>query len=267
MKLHDDIIRLNRDGWNRLAYSAWVNANGTPEQLARRLVNDPWRKMAPFRSFIDDLKGLRVANFLGSNGKMAVSMALLGAEVTVVDISEDNARYARELAAAAGVHIDYWVMDVMQFPVQEYAGAFDLVMMELGILHRIMDLRHFFGIVATVLKDSGRVVVRDYHPFNKKALQWKDGQMVAGGNYFDDSIHSGVVPYADLLNAEDRKTLTEIRTRPWTMGEIVTSAAGAGLTIRVLHEESGPIQRWVFLLLPIRRLRRNERLGSSILSA
>jgi len=98
----------------------------------------------------------------------------------------------------------------------------------------------------TVLKDSGRVVVRDYHPFKMKALQWKDGQMVACGNYFDDSIQSGIVPYADHLNEEDRKTLTEIRFRPWTMGEIVTSAAGSGLTIRALHEESGSIQRWVF---------------------
>jgi len=134
----------------------------------------------------------------------------------------------------------------MEFPVQEYAGVFDLVIMELGILHWIMDLRKFFGIVAAVLKNGGRVIVRDYHPFKKKVLQWKDGQMIAGGNYFDDSVRSGIVPYAEFLGEEERKTLTEIRYRPWTMGEIITSAADSGLMIRALHEESGPIQRWVF---------------------
>ena len=244
--MNDDISRLNRDGWNQHAYSAWVKVNGTPEQLAQRLVNDPWRKMAPFRSYITDLQGLRVANLLGSNGKMAVSMALLGADVTVVDISADNARYARELAAAAGVHVEYLVMDVMEFPAEEYAETFDVVIMELGILHWIMDLSKFFGIVAKVLKAGGRCIVRDYHPFKLKVLEWKDGQMLASGNYFDDSIRSGTVPYAKYLNEEEQSSLTEIRTRAWTLGDIITHAAGAGLTIRVLHEESGPMQRWVF---------------------
>jgi len=246
MMVFHEISKLNRDGWNQHAYEAWVHAHGTPEQLAKQLASDPWRKLAPFRSYLSDLKGVRVANLLGSHGKLAVSMALLGAEVTVVDISSDNAKYAKELAAAAGVHIEYLVMDVMEFPVEEYAGQFDLVMMELGILHWIMDLRRFFDIVAGMLKEGGRVILRDYHPFKQKVLHWKNGQMVASGNYFDDSILKGTVPYAKFLNEEERKDLTDIRTRGWTLGEIVTGIAGSGLFIRTFHEESGPIQRWVF---------------------
>lgn len=241
-----EIGKHNRDGWNQHAYEAWVRAFGTPEQLARQLASDPWRKLAPFRSHIGDLKGLRVANLLGSHGKLAVSMALLGAEVTVVDISSDNARYARELAAAAGVHIEYLVMDVMEFPVEKYADAYDLVIMELGILHWIMNLGRFFEIVAGMLKEGGRMILRDFHPFKQKVLHWKNGQMIASGDYFDDSIREGVVPYAKFLNEEVRKELTDIRTRAWTLGEIITGLAASGLSIRIFHEESGPIQRWVF---------------------
>lgn len=40
---------------------------------------------------------------MGSHGHKAVAMALLDANVVVVDVSQANARYGMELAAAAGV--------------------------------------------------------------------------------------------------------------------------------------------------------------------
>ena len=51
----------------------------------------------------DAFAGVRVANICGSCGKKAIPLALLGADVTVFDISEDNKRYAMETADAAGV--------------------------------------------------------------------------------------------------------------------------------------------------------------------
>ena len=52
---------------------------------------------------------IRVANICGSCGKIAVPLAILGAEVTVFDISEDNKRYALEVAEAANVTIHFEV--------------------------------------------------------------------------------------------------------------------------------------------------------------
>ena len=50
--------------------------------------------------------GIKIANICGSCGKKAVPLAILGAEVTVFDISEDNKRYALEVAAAAKVDLN-----------------------------------------------------------------------------------------------------------------------------------------------------------------
>lgn len=41
---------------------------------------------------------MKIANPCGSNGRIAVPLALLGADVTIFDISEENKRYALELA-------------------------------------------------------------------------------------------------------------------------------------------------------------------------
>jgi 2-polyprenyl-3-methyl-5-hydroxy-6-metoxy-1,4-benzoquinol methylase len=55
-------------------------------------------------------------NLMGSHGHKAVALALLGAAVTVVDVSPGNATYARAVAAAAGVELEYVVADVLQLP-------------------------------------------------------------------------------------------------------------------------------------------------------
>ena len=62
-------------------------------------------------------------------------LAVLGADVTVFDISEDNKRYAIELSDAAGVQIDYQVCDVLEIDMTQYGGAFDVVFFEGGVLH------------------------------------------------------------------------------------------------------------------------------------
>lgn len=242
----DEISRINRDGWSRKTYEAWVKRNGTPEEHASRLRDDPWKKLAPFQAWLGEVRGKRIANLLGSNGKTAVSLALLGADVTVVDISPENARYALDLARAAGVNIRYIVSDVMRIPPEERPAECDIVVMELGILHWIMDIERFFLIVREMLRDGGRVIVRDFHPVKRSLLQWEDGRMVASGHYFDNTPREGDVPYAFILSDEERKELSQVVTRGWTMGQIVTAIADAGLVIRLLHEESGPIQRWVF---------------------
>ncbi|AFC31493.1 SAM-dependent methyltransferase [Paenibacillus mucilaginosus 3016] len=242
----EQIAASNREGWSKHAYRAWVRGKGSPQAMARELQADPWRKLAPLRSVLGDPGGCRVANLLGSNGKAAVSLSLLGADVTVVDLSPDNARYALELAEAAGVRIRYVVADVMNLPEGEAPRDCDLVIMELGILHWFADLKRFFQVAAAMLKPGGRLIVRDFHPVHRQLLRWKDGGMTADGDYFDESLRAGAVPYAVFLTEAERAEVPEVYTRGWTMGDIVTAAAEVGLIIRSLKEEKGPAQRWVF---------------------
>ena len=89
-----EISRVNQAGWNQGAYQAWVNRHGLPEEYALTLKEDPQHKVSEYIKHMGDLKGKRVANLLGSKGNKAVCFALLGADVTVVDISEENKEYA-----------------------------------------------------------------------------------------------------------------------------------------------------------------------------
>lgn len=233
-------------GWSQLTYEAWSRAKGTPKDYALELAKDPWKKLTPFRPYIGDIEGKRVANLLGSNGRIAVPLSLLGAVVTVVDISSENARYCYELAEAAGVKVEYIISDVMSIPKEKQISNVDIVLMELGILHWIMDLKRFFMIVSNMLRDGGRLILRDFHPIKRGLLRWNGSDMIASGNYFDTSVHEGDVPYAIFLNEEERAKLSKVYTRGWTMGDIITAISDSGLVIKVLNEEMGNIQRWVF---------------------
>ena len=65
-----------------------------------KIMEDPTREVAHYLPYIQSPKGKRIINLLGSKGNKGVALALLGSDVTVVDISASNAKYANELADA-----------------------------------------------------------------------------------------------------------------------------------------------------------------------
>ena len=140
---------------------------GLPADRAKKIVADPRGALKRHANYFDNNKGVRVANICGSCGKKAVPLAVLGADVTVFDISEDNKRYAVELADAAGVQIDYQVGDVLEIDMAKYGGTFDVVFMEGGVLHYFHDIEQFMGIMYGLLKPGGKLICSDFHPFSK----------------------------------------------------------------------------------------------------
>ena len=212
----------NRAAWESGRYEAWVLALGTPAQEAARLVADPKHKLRRLLPHLGDVSGLRICNVQGSQGRVAVALALLGASATVLDFADENRRYALELAAAAGVAIDYRVGDVM-----EAAGLapFDAIVMELGILHYHQDLKKFFAVMAGLCKPGARLLLNEFHPVQRKLF---------GGSrdYFHDQLVVGDVPDPTLQGL----SLGQCTLRFWTLGEIVSAVIAAGFQIRKLEE-------------------------------
>lgn len=91
-------------------------------------------------NYFDAYEGVKIANICGSCGKKAIPLALLGAEVTIFDISESNKKYALEVAEAADVRISYEVCDVLEIDKEKYEDYFDVVFMEGGVLHYFHDI-------------------------------------------------------------------------------------------------------------------------------
>lgn len=236
------LYHINKSAWSERSYEAWTNRYGTPQIAAERISRDPKARLKELYSHIGDVRGKKVANLLGSHGSKAVALALLGANVTVVDMSEQNAQYARELATAAGVDIRYIVSDVLKLPESELTGDYDLIVTELGILHYFTDLRPYFNVIFSLLKGGGRLVLQDFHPVSTKLITSTGKKHKVTGDYFSSELETSDVAYIKFLpdmefaTKEEKKHLT-VQVRKWTIGEIVTAIASEGLYIQLLQEE------------------------------
>src|SRR5690242_13779957 len=211
----------NRAAWNAGRYEAWVSAYGAPAAQAEALAADPAHKVRRLQPHLGDVAGRRICNLQGSHGRVAVALALLGADVAVVDFAEETRRSALELAAAAGVAMDYRLADVLETASLGFA-PFDAASMELGILPYHQHCNRFFGPVGSLLKPGGRMVLHEFHPVQRELFQ-------AGGpaDYFNAALMIGDVPNP----VAGGPSLGTCAFRLWTLGEIVTATSAAGLQV------------------------------------
>jgi 2-polyprenyl-3-methyl-5-hydroxy-6-metoxy-1,4-benzoquinol methylase len=226
-----DPTEQNRNAWNAGRYDAWVEGIGAPAVEAARLVADPRHKLRRLLPHLGEVAGKRICNVQGSHGRVAVALALLGAEATVIDFAAENRRYGLELAAAAGVTIDYRLADVMQAD-QLGLEPFDGLVMELGITHYHHDIRRFFEVLAALTKPGGQLLLEEFHPVERKLLHRVEG---APRDYFRTDVILGDVP--DPTGAG--RSLGQCAMRGWTLGEIVTGVIDAGFTLLRLEEHPG----------------------------
>lgn len=223
----------NKKAWEFNAYDFWCQ-NITPQERARANVKNPIGQLKQYAKYFDKYEGIRVANICGSCGKKAVPLAVLGAEVTVFDISEDNKRYAMEVAEAAKVTLDYQVCDVLEINMNIYANSFDVVFMEGGILHYFHDINEFMTVMNSLLKSGGKMICSDFHPFNKiiDAL----GLQMKTANYFSTDIFEGEMAHARFFSDEIRKQMPLCSYRKYTISEIINSVISNGFTLQQFDE-------------------------------
>lgn len=224
-----DYSRQNKKAWEYNAYDFWVKEAGTPEERAKTDVENPKRRLKWHANYFDTYEGIRVANICGSCGKKAVPLALLGAEVTVFDISEENKRYALEVAEAAQVSINFEVGDVLEIDMEKFGGTFDVVFMEGGILHYFHDINEFMQIMFGLLKPGGKMICSDFHPFTKiaDALQLDHPSM----SYFETEVFDGEMAHARFYDDEIRKQMPKCSYRKYTISEIINAIIQNGFVL------------------------------------
>jgi 2-polyprenyl-3-methyl-5-hydroxy-6-metoxy-1,4-benzoquinol methylase len=216
----------NRAAWNNKRYELWVAAYGTPEAEARVLFADPAYKLRRLQPHLGDVAGQRICSVQGSSGRVAVALALLGADATVIDFAEENRRYALELAAAAGVAIDYRLCDVIEAGSLGLNGSFDQVVMELGILHYHQDLLRFFQVMRGLTRPAGRLLVHEFHPVRQKVR----GR--TSPDYFSSEPVVGSVPDPGAQGRNIGQTVLRL----WTLAEIINASLDAGFRLDRFEE-------------------------------
>ena len=224
-----DYSAQNKNAWEYNAYEFWVKQAGTPSERAEKDRENPIRMLRKYAGYFDKYTDIKVANICGSCGKKAIPLAILGAEVTIFDISEDNRRYALEVADAAQVSIDFEVGDVLEINMEKYRNYFDVVFMEGGVLHYFHDINEFMNIMHSLLKVGGKMICSDFHPFSKVCdlVGAKQPDM----NYFSTDVFEGEMAHAPFYEEDIRKQMPKCSYRRYTIAEIINAVIGCGFTL------------------------------------
>ncbi len=224
----------NKKAWEYNAYEFWVKQAGIPAERAQKDLENPKGMLRRYADYFDDYRGVKIANICGSCGKKAVPLAILGADVTIFDISEDNRRYALEVAEAANVNLHFEVCDILEIDMAKYGCVFDVVFMEGGVLHYFHDIDRFMHIMYTLLKDNGKMICSDFHPFTKisDSLHIEQPTM----SYFAKEVFEGEMAHARFYDEAIRKQMPKCSYRKYTVSEIINSVIQSGFTLQRFDE-------------------------------
>lgn len=224
----------NKKAWEYNAYEFWVKQSGTPVDRAKRDLENPIGMLKRYSDYFDAYNGIKVANICGSCGKKAVPLAVLGAEVTVFDISEDNKKYALEVAAAAEIDLNFEVCDVLEIDMEKYGNYFDVVFMEGGVLHYFHEINEFMRIMHLLLKKDGKMICSDFHPFTKISDILNFEQPIM--SYFSKEVFEGEMAHAHFFEESVREQMPKCSYRKYTISEIINSVIDSGFTLRKFDE-------------------------------
>jgi SAM-dependent methyltransferase len=165
-------------------------------------------------------------------GMDTLNWARLGARVTGVDFSPVAIERARELAVRTGLTATFVEADTQHLPAS-LAGGFDLAVATYGVLCWIGDLNAWMRNAAMTLRPGGDLILVDIHPafqtvssIDPLVVDWP-----YGGGQAHRETQTGT--YADPGLRTPAQDAVEY---PHSLGEIVTAAADAGLTIKHLGE-------------------------------
>ena len=230
----EEYSKQHKKAWEYNAYDFWVTHAGTPAERAKEDMAAPEKMLRKYARYFDRYEGIRIANICGSCGKKAIPLALLGADVTVFDISEQNRQYAMETAEAAHVCLHYEVCDVLEIDLEKYGSSFDVVFMEGGILHYFHDIDEFMRIMYSLLKPGGKMICSDFHPFTKINDSLKMGMPVM--SYFSTDIIEAEMAHSRFFEDEIRRQMPKCSLRKYTISEILNAIIRSGFTLKQFDE-------------------------------
>jgi SAM-dependent methyltransferase len=230
----DDIARHNRERWNELVRlnvefsRPWLKLD---EQQARTEV-DP-------HGFIGNPKGKEVLCLAGAGGQQSAAFALLGAQVTVLDLSDEMLARDRQAAAHYGFDIRFEQGDMRDLS-RFTDHSFDIVWHAYSI-NFVPEVAPVFDEVARVLKTGGIYQVQFHNPF----IFDVDERSWNGQGYL---IHR---PYIDGQEAQDptwdiyaedgsHREVQGPREFRHILSTMLNSLLGRGFTFLGLYEDAAP---------------------------
>lgn len=232
----------NRLSWDE-ATPLHEKARGNQAASFRRGLN---RLAAVERRELGDIRGLSALHLQCNCGLDTLSLALLGANVTGVDISGKAVAVARRLAQESRIPATFTRSDIYAYRPRK---GFDLVYTGKGSLYWLPELAPWARLIFESLKPGGFLYVFEEHPLVSFFHELEPTRYNPGhGKY---SYFHRAQPVSSLgldyvgFSGKGKRPAYEWQ---WTLGDIVTSLASAGLRLEFLHEwDFANFKIWTYL--------------------
>ena len=156
----DELARFNRERWNGLSRAGVLYSRpklDLDEAAAREMVDEV--------GLLGDVRDKRVLVLAGGGGQQSAALGLLGAQITVLDLSDvqlEKDRLAAEHYGLSPKLLQGDMRDLTRFD----EDAFDVVYQPFSI-NFVPDVRTVFEGVARVLKADGLYHVQWHNPYTQ----------------------------------------------------------------------------------------------------
>ena len=145
----DDLSRINRERWNGL-----VRAGILYSRAKLELDEISAREMVDEAGLLSDVRGQRVLLLAGGGGQQSAALGLLGAQITVLDLSDEQLAQDRRVAEHYGLKPDLLQGD-MRGSVPIRGGCIRYGVPAIFAINFVPDVHPVFAGVARVLKAGG----------------------------------------------------------------------------------------------------------------
>ncbi|MBX3051831.1 MAG: class I SAM-dependent methyltransferase [Caldilineaceae bacterium] len=163
----DKLAEYNRERWNALVEAGILYSRPKlemDEATARQMIDE--------EGLLGDVAGKRVLLLAGGGGQQSAAFGFLGAQVTVLDLSDGQLEKDRLVAAHYGYDLDIQQGDMRDLSRFRDA-SFDIVWQPYAINY-VPDVRPVFAEAARVLRGRGWYTVTWHNPFTQTVddTQW-----------------------------------------------------------------------------------------------
>lgn len=234
----DEISRANRERWNALAQANVEYSRPfldyTPEQAAAHVFR---------HNVLKNVAGKQVLCLASGGGQDSAAFGLLGAEVTVLDLSDEQLARDRQAAAHHGYTVATLqgdMRDLSAFP----DCVFDIVWQGYS-LNFVPSVEPVFREVARVLKPGGIYFVQFHNPFliGIDEESWNGDAYALKGLYLEGEDMSEIFPDW-IVNQPDGSTVTVARPHEYrhTLSKVLNTLTGNEFILLGLWEWMKPVE-------------------------
>jgi ubiquinone/menaquinone biosynthesis C-methylase UbiE len=236
----NELHEANRRGWDAIS-ARWQSRIGE-KGVWRRCHRHPELVFSHHElAWLQEVSGKRVA-VLGSGDNLVVfALAGLGANVTSVDISQEQLNCGISRASELGLNVDFIrsdVTDLSELP----DNSFDIVYTGGHVAVWVSDIFKYYHEAGRILRPGGLFIVAEYHPFRRIFR-------AEGEAFLIESPYLNRGPFAYDRAEENSLDITLSAPLPsyefhWTVSDFINAVVKSGCEIFDCREYGDKVEPW-----------------------